>query len=481
MSIFENLATRARQWPDRPAVVDDAGTLNYRDLWRETEKLRRELRQLGVSEGQGIGILARNGRGFVISMLAVLGCDAVAIPVYHQLEAREVEEIQRQTRMTAILVEGSGFRTHENGRQVIHVSSTLHLGFMPFANRSRTPSPDWSSDAAFVRYTSGTTGAAKGVVLTHQGVLERCRAANAGLGLNSEDKVLWVLPMAQHFVVSIVLYLGVGAAVVVCGDHWAGSILATARQHQVTFLYLTPMHVGLMAEDASHQCLPDSVKSVMSVSSPLPARVANAFRSRYGRHVSQGYGVIELGLPIMNLGDATEHPEAIGIPLPVYEVSIVDEAMNLVADGQTGQLALRGPGMFAGYLNPEIPCSEVLQDGWFLTGDLAHRHGSSGPITLDGRCKSVINVAGHKVFPEEVSGVLDEHPQVVRSRVVSRPHPLWGETVHAEVQLRNRHTEVRVEELLAFCRGRLARYKLPASIECVQEIQLTVTGKVRHG
>ena len=118
----------------------------------------------------------------------------------------------------------------------------------------------------------------------------------------------------------------------------------------------------------------------------------------------------------MNIAEAAEHPEAIGRPVPGFEAMIVDETMKPLPEGETGQLALRGPGMFSGYLNPPRSREEVLHDGWFLTGDLAHRD-SGGRIVLDGRTSSVIHVAGHKVFPEEVAGVLDQHPAVLRSRV----------------------------------------------------------------
>ena len=121
---------------------------------------------------------------------------------------------------------------------------------------------------------------------------------------------------------------------------------------------------------------------------------------------------------------------------PGFEAVILDERLKPVADGETGQLALRGPGMFAGYLNPPKRREEVLRDGWFLTGDLAHRD-DAGRIVIDGRLKTVIDVAGHKVFPEEVAAVLDQHPAVLRSRVTTRPHPQLGEAVHAEVQLRD--------------------------------------------
>jgi acyl-CoA synthetase (AMP-forming)/AMP-acid ligase II len=154
--------------------------------------------------------------------------------------------------------------------------------------------------------------------------------------------------------------------------------------------------------------------------------------------------------------------------------------MQPLADGETGQLALRGPGMFSGYLNPPRARAEVLHDGWFLTGDLAHRD-SGGRIVLDGRTSSVIHVAGHKVFPEEVAAVLDHHPAVLRSRVSARPHPQMGEAIHAEVQLRPGHAQTTGEDIIAFCRRRLSSQKVPATLEIVAEISTTTSGKVRHG
>jgi acyl-coenzyme A synthetase/AMP-(fatty) acid ligase len=218
----------------------------------------------------------------------------------------------------------------------------------------------------------------------------------------------------------------------------------------------------------------------MSVSSRLDPQAARDFQARYHVPVSQGFGIIEVGLPIMNITEAAEHPEAIGRPVPGFEASVVNETMSPVPDGETGQLALRGPGMFSGYLNPPRLREEILHDGWFLTGDLAHRD-NGGRFVLDGRTSSVIHIAGHKVFPEEIAGILDQHPAVLRSRVFSRPHPQFGEAICAEVQLRNGSSPHTSEEILTFCRRQLSSHKVPTSLEFVAEISMTSSGKVRHG
>jgi len=478
MNVFETLAKSARQWPDRIAIIDAGGSLDYQSLWREVEALRVQLDRLGVREGQGVGVRARNGRAFVIGALAALGCGAVIMPIHHQMKPAELADMLARAPLCVILDDGSG--PAQAGKTIpLENSGDNGLRFTRL-DGAQPPLAPGIKDAAFVRFTSGTTGKSKGVVLTHRDVLERTRAANAGLGLTCEDKILWVLPMAYHFYVSIILYLEAGATVVVNADYLAERILDAAAKHQATFLYVTPMHIRMLNSESSGRALPPSLQRVMSVSSRLDPQAARDFHARYHVPVSQGFGIIEVGLPIMNINEAAEHPEAIGRPVPGFEAAIVNEAMKSLAEGETGQLALRGPGMFSGYLNPRRSREEVLRDGWFLTGDLAHRD-NGGRIVLDGRTSSVIQIAGHKVFPEEIAGVLDQHPAVLRSRVFARPHPQMGEAVCAEVQLRNGNSETASEDILAFCRRQLSSHKVPTTLDFVAEISMTSSGKVRHG
>jgi acyl-coenzyme A synthetase/AMP-(fatty) acid ligase len=478
MNVFETLSRSAKQWPDCIAIIDAGGPLDYRSLWREVEALRSQLDRLGVREGQGVGVRVRNGRAFVIGALAALGCGAVIMPIHHQMKPAELADMLACAPLCVILDDGSN--PAQPGKTITLENPGGNGLRFTRQDGPQAPLAPAIKDAAFVRFTSGTTGQSKGVVLTHRGVLERTRAANSGLGLTCEDKILWVLPMAYHFYVSIILYLEVGATVIVNADYLAESILDAAAKHQATFLYITPMHIRMLNSERSGRKLPPSLQRVMSVSSRLDPQAARDFQARYHVPVSQGFGIIEVGLPIMNIAEAAEHPEAIGHPVPGFEAKIVDERMKPLQDGETGQLVLRGPGMFSGYLNPPRLREEVLHDSWFLTGDLAHRD-SGGRFVLDGRTSSVIHVAGHKVFPEEIADVLDQHPAVLRSRVFSRPHPQFGEAICAEVQLRNGNSPNISEEILAFCRHQLSSHKVPASLEFVAEISMTTSGKVRHG
>lgn len=480
MNVYETLSESGSKWAERRALLDGSGALTYGELWREVEDLRTQLVRLGVGAGQGVGVLARNGRGFIIAALAASGCGAVVMPIYHQLKAGELAETLARAPLFAVIEDGACATPVDGIHHTLALRDGTRLRYTRLTGRGSGPMIPWLPDAAFVRYTSGTTGASKGVALTHAGLLERIEAANRGLGLTHEDVALCVLPMAFHFFVSVLLYLRVGATVALCSDLLAESILDGAEKSGATLFYGSPLHIRMLAAESTGRRLPASLRRVMSVSSRLAPQAAREFHERYGVPVAQGYGIIEVGLPIMNLDDAAAHPESIGRPVDGFEAAILDETMQPALEGETGQLALRGPGMFAGYMDPPLPLAEVLKDGWFLTGDLAHRD-ASGLITIDGRCKSVINVAGHKVFPEEVAAVLESHPRVMRVRVTTRPHPQFGEAVHAEVQLRDAGAPLNPEDLLSFCRRRISSYKVPSSVEFVGDLLVTPSGKVRHG
>jgi acyl-CoA synthetase (AMP-forming)/AMP-acid ligase II len=479
MNVYDTLREAARQWPERTAMIDAAGPLDYQTLWREIEELRGQLARLGVSPGLGVGMQGRNGRAFVIGAMAALGCGGAVMPIHHLLKPSEFSEMLARAPLAAVLDDRSGPAPAGEAAAELKLRDGTALRFTRLPG-APLPLAPWVPDAAFLRFTSGTTGAAKGVILTHQGALERTRAANTGLKLGCADRVLWVLPMSYHFFATIVLYLEVGATIIVGADYLAGSILDAAWSHQATFLYVTPMHVRMLTAETSGRLLPPSLQRVMSVSSRLPPQSARDFLAKFHVPAAQGYGIIEVGLPLMNLDDALEHPETVGRPLTGFDAAMLDEQFKPVADGKTAQLALRGPGMFAGYLNPKRPRAEVLRDGWFLTGDLAHRD-EAGRVVIDGRLKTVIDVAGHKVFPEEVAEVLEQHPAVLRSRVTTQPHPQFGEVIHADVQLRPGQTSASREDILAFCRRRLSSHKVPSSLDLVAKLDLTASGKMRHG
>ncbi|MGE0638072.1 MAG: class I adenylate-forming enzyme family protein [Bacteroidia bacterium] len=459
LNTYSFLQHAAEQWPNKPAVHDELGTLTFQQLFTESEKLKHQLLAEGISSGCGIGMICKNNRNFIIALFASLGSGATVMPIAHHLQRAEREKLFAEANLHAVIEE-----TKNGSFELIH-------------HRSKTPFAPHVQNAAFVRFTSGTTGKSKGVIISHQSVLERCQAANKALQLTENDCVVWVLPMAYHFVVSIMLYVKAGTAIAICNDFTASSILKYANNYKGTLLYASPMHIRLLAADTSAEQF-NNMKRVISTSTAIPVQYAHSFKSRYGLAVQQAFGIIEVGLPVINTNSAAQHPDAIGHALPDYSVEILDDNFTVLPPGTIGKLAVKGPGMFDAYLSPPQLREEILQQGWFITGDLASKS-ADGLLKIEGREKSMINVSGNKVFPEEVEAVLKEHAAVKEARVFSATHALTGEIVSAEIVL-NTNTKVTTEELLAHCRKKLSPFKVPQTITFATELSMTATGKVKR-
>ncbi|MBK8341784.1 MAG: AMP-binding protein [Flavobacteriales bacterium] len=468
MNVFKRIKQRAARWPDRPAIHGAQATLTFTEVIAAAERVADDLVARGVTAGTGLGISDHNSAEFIIAMLAGLRCGAVVVPIASNLTAAEREALIEGVGIHALLSEGEG-------------DGALMIGARRFQvqrmHRAEERIAPHIAEAAFIRFTSGTTGTSKGVVLSHSTVIERVEAANKGLGLSEHDAVVWVLPMAYHFVVSIMLYLYFGAAVILCEDFTAQAIAQCAQRFKGTLLYAAPTHIRLLVADRTVTSL-GTVRQVISTSAGLPVGLCAQFKERFGLPVSQAFGIIEVGLPIINTERSDQDPETVGHALPDHEVAILDDALHPLPDGSIGLLALRGPGLFDGYLSPPILRDAVLQRGWFLTGDLAMRT-ADGLVSIKGRRKSMINIAGNKVFPEDVEAVINAHPEVQASRVFGGTHALFGEIVEAEVVL-TPGAVLDAEDIVSFCRERLSAYKLPQRIHFVEALAMTATGKVKR-
>jgi acyl-CoA synthetase (AMP-forming)/AMP-acid ligase II len=328
---------------------------------------------------------------------------------------------------------------------------------------------------AFVRFSSGTTGASKGVILSHESLLERVRSANRRLKITRNDRVLWTLPMAHHFAVSIMLYLLEGATTVLEDSHLAADVLSTARESAASVFYGSPFHLALLAAEDSPRDWP-TLRLAVGTAAAVPASVSKLFASRFGKAPVQGLGIIEAGLPLLNTGAPDEKPESVGEP-DDFAVSIRDESGREVAAGEVGELWLRGPGMFDAYLSPWCLREDVCVDGWFATGDLASLD-EDGFVFLRGRKKSVINFGGMKFFPEEVEAVLNTHPSVKESRVFGEAHERFGTIAVAEIVVQGQTPPT--PALIRHCKERLASYKIPARFLFVDSLPRTASGKLRR-
>ncbi|HZR81790.1 MAG TPA: fatty acid--CoA ligase family protein [Candidatus Binatia bacterium] len=487
--IVDLIARHARH-ADRVALVDGEERVTYAELLDLVERSAGALAAAGALAGRDgparVGLACPNGVAHVALALGVLRGGGCVVPIASELSAPERLALVQSVDLDAIVV--------AEGATLAGVDRTVRAAALdlpgwsasalvdPLGRRRSRPAFDAEALArvrpALIRLSSGTTGASKGVVIGHAALARRVDAANRALEIAPGDRILWVLPMAHHFAVSVVLYLVAGAATVLVESHLAEDMLSAAHRHEATVLYAAPFHHALLASEPSGRPW-DALRLAISTTASLPAATARAFADRFGRPLSQALGIIEVGLPAINLERAHDKPESVGRALPDFAIEVRDGAGTPAAPGAVGELFVRGPGMLDAYLAPWRPRDEILQDGWFATGDLAEID-ADGDLRLVGRARSVINVAGMKCFPEEIEAVLLEHPGVSAARVSARPHPRVGSVPVAEVVAADPTRPPRESALAAHCRAALARFKVPVEFRLVAALPVTASGKVRR-
>jgi long-chain acyl-CoA synthetase len=474
--VYETLKQSAARWPAQIAVFDAAGEMTFGELFDQTEELKNKLLQCGIEQGESLAILCENSRHFIISLYAGIGSGCVVMPLAVYQREEEISKALHESGIHWVLCEdekkfkNSGSIKFEIQDHSFFLSRTLN----PLNEKVSQHFPG----AAVMRFTSGTTADAKCAVLSHETILERTQAANEGLQLTEADRVIWVLPMAYHFVVSIMLYIRYGSGIIICEDFLAENILRKASKCGGTMLYASPMHIRLLAMSKENISMP-KLKQAISTTSSIAPEVCKLFFDKYKISISQAFGIIEVGLPIMNREPTNENLRAVGKALPSFDVKILDDGLKELPKNEIGMLAIKGPGMFDGYLKPLRKGEEVLRGGWFLTGDLASMD-AYGLIEIKGRSKNMINVSGNKVFPAEVEDVINLFDDVISSKVYGKPHLLLGEMVVADVVLKN-EKGFDPESLINHCRKFLSPFKVPQRIYVVKEIEMTGSGKVKRG
>jgi long-chain acyl-CoA synthetase len=461
MNLIELLNEAAGRCPQKPALIEGTRIVSYAGLADQARDLALKLEALRLSPGARIGLCYPNSIRYVALTFALWKLGAVVVPVPIESTAEDLEDLSTTMELAGVLSQKASAGSLE-------LDPECH--FVSFAREQSAN--NHGLNIAFIRFTSGTTSARKGVVLCHETVRDRIQAANKALRITSADTVMWCLPMSHHFLITIVLYLSQGATIVLSRHVVARSFLEEINHWKGTVLYAAPFHYALLARDNSNLGLP-SVRVAVSTTCSLPQDVAEDFQKRFHFSLIQGLGIIELGLVSLNTEAPLTKWNSVGHPLPDFRVKILspDEA-------GCGEVAVQGPGFLDAYAAPWIPRERLLRDGWFVTGDVG-RLDSEGCLFLVGRKNAVINLAGRKVFPEEIESVLNRHPAVRESRVYGRLHPHLGEVVEAEIVLEQEAASI--DSIRDFCRSHLAIFKVPTRLHVVSSLPRTLgTGKIRR-
>jgi long-chain acyl-CoA synthetase len=450
------LEASARRCGDRTALIWDGGTLTYRQLDRRAAGFARALATRGVRAGDRIGVIMPNRWPFAVALLGAWKVGATVAPLDPLLTAEERAAIVADLRPRVV------------------VSEALE-------GEADWDSPHRVDGPALVLYTSGSTGVPKGAVLSHAAVAAAVDSwAGPVMALREDDVVLAVLPLSHSYGLNgaLLATLLVGGAVALVDRFAPETVLAAIRDRGVTvFPGVATMFRRLLDAPALSRDAFAGVRMCLSGAAPCPWELAREWRERTGVRIYRGYGLTELFRPISYLADdPSDRPDAIGQPVPGVEVRIVDDEGRALAAGEIGELLICTPAAMDGYLDAPEETRAVLADGWFRTGDLAALTGD-GYVRIEGRKRERILRGGYSVFPREVETVLVGHPAVAEAAVVGAPHPELGEEVVAFVVLRAGAAAER-EELIAYCKDRLAAFKYPRRVTVLERLPRASTGKV---
>ena len=460
---------------DGVAVIDGDLTVTYGDLHRRVAGAQDHLAARGVDRDAVVATVIGNDLDFVVWTLAILGLGGTCVPLNPSSPLPELARKMGVARPQLLLVGEAAAAfvgaDDELGVSTVDVTTLRDLG----ADREPTVVDRAPDDAAFYMATSGVSGDAKVAVLSHHNLGWVHEAMNeVDRPLSSEDVLLGVLPFTHIFGLNVVLLAGLRAGATLVMQHRfdADRSLELVRTHRVTNLAgAPPMWQRWATADVSDDAL-ESVTFAGSGAAALPIGVFEAVRDRFGVEITQGYGLTETS-PVVTLGRGyAVRPSSVGKVVPGVDVALVDDEGTPVALGDEGEIVVRSPGVFKGYLHDQNTTDAVLtDDGWLWTGDVGI-FDEDGYLYLVDRIKDIVIVSGFNVYPAEVENVLMSHPDVNGAIVTGTADPITGEAVVAH--LTGTATKESLDEL---CAAQLSRYKRPTAYHFLDELPIAANGK----
>jgi long-chain acyl-CoA synthetase len=479
--LLDALITTEQRAPHTEAVRDPTRSLSFRQLVTFASMLRKVV--LNETRREYVGIMLPASAAFNGAFFGTLWANRKAVPLNFLLSAPELADIIRDADLDLILTT----RHFDNLTAELPAKSitleSLPLKRMALAAmvRSRPEPPEIDpDDIAVLLYTSGTTGACKGVELTSRSLRSNCDALLQAVSLDDRDRFLGVLPPFHVFGLTgnVLVPTVRGLTTHMIPRFSTSAVLRAIRATRPTVLMAIPsMYTALLRTKSATPDDFQGFKLLVSGGEPLPADIAHGFRERFGVQLLEGYGLTETS-PVISLNTNRHNRSGtVGRALPNLNVRILDSEGNEQPSGQDGEIVVKGPSVMRGYHNRPEETAAVLNDGgWFATGDIGVLD-ADGFLSITGRKKEMMIVGGENVFPIEIEEALRGHPQVEDVAVIGVPDSSRGEIPIAFVTL-GQDAEVSEIELRSFARELLAGYKVPRCVNIVDELPRGPTGKV---
>ncbi|HEX2104478.1 MAG TPA: AMP-binding protein [Solirubrobacteraceae bacterium] len=467
----EAFAATAAQRGDAPALEIDGATGTHAELDERAARVGGFLRAQGVRAGDRVLLCAPTSLDLVVTYLGIVRIGATAMPCDAAPTAAELAHVLRDGEPVAAFVARDARERLEQAESdaapvetVVAIDKVDALAADPVA-------PETHPGPAMLAYTSGTTGAPKGVPLTHGNVLASTRGVALAWRWRPDDVLVHALPLShQHGLSGVHLSLLTGSRAVILSRFDPATLCGAIADHRATVLFAVPgMYERLDRWEGIGDADLGSLRVAVCGSAPLSAPLAGRVERWLGQLPLERYGSTEAGLDVSNAYEGPRRPGRVGWALPGIEMRL---------DGEAGEILVRGPQVFEGYWRrPDATAEALTPDNWFRTGDLGRIDPEDGSLEISGRSKELIISGGLNVYPREVEAVLEEHPAVAGVAVAGVPSERWGEEVVAFVVPAG---DLDADELVAHCRERLSAYKCPKRVVALDELPVNRMGKVRR-
>lgn len=498
MNLARRLSSVAAEYADKTAVKFEHVSYSYGDVDAEVARYSSMLTRLGVSPGDRVAIQLPKCMEFIFLELAVLSVGGIVLPLNSDYKREEVfyfladsgsrfffTDIDRLRRLQGMAGEFPDVTTVISGEQEEKGALSL-AALLARSDAAYTRAyPTGSNDIAMIIYTSGTTGRSKGAMLSHGNLIANMVALHETWAWSHNDILLHVLPLFHVHGLFVALHggLNAGATIIMHEKFDPSRIWDTIDRERCTLLMGVPtMYQRLVKQWELMEPKPSlaSMRLFISGSGPLLASQFNRFEKETGFRILERYGMTEAGMITSNPMDpAGRLPGSVGFPLPGVSIRVVGASGADMPTGEVGEVWIKGDNVFQGYWGMPEKTAESFQQGWFRTGDLGYLDPQDrGRVFLVGRAKELIITGGYNVYPKEIEDVLESHVSVREAAVVGLPDEDFGERVTAVVSL-DRDESAEPEDLILYCRERLAGYKCPKEVFIVDALPRNAMGKIQ--
>lgn len=490
MQLTQGLRQSSQLHATRAASVCDGRTRTWREIERRVARLAAGIQSLGLRRGDRVALFGVNSDHYMEAFYAILWAGCVAVPFNTRWAPAEIAYAMQDSLPRLLLVDAGLAAMVEPllapGCSIIRMANDDAPGSARALIAGQAPIADGSGkdrELAAIFYTGGTTGNAKGVMLSHEGIIANFLAQHA-VAPYPEETVFLHTPPLFHMADACCLFglTMLGATHVFLSGFDPARTVAAIVEHRISTLFLVPTMVGMLCEELAAR--PADMSGVRKLfygaSSISEAVLARAMDLLPNARLCQAYGQTELS-PVATLLVHQDHLDgkltSAGRPIPQVDLRILRDDGHAVAPGVVGEIAVRGPGVMLGYWNlPELT-RQTIQDGWLRTGDAGYLD-DAGYLFLVDRVKDMIVSGGENIYSAEVENALLSHPAVLQCAVIGIPDAKWGEAVHAVIRLRE-GVSVSDSELTTHCATRIAKYKRPKSFNITEApLPTSAVGKI---